>query len=77
MKINKKMCIWIGIVFIISLIILSFTKSEHTTLINIFIAISTGSFLSLYTSIVNYLHEREEFFDNLFFTGIFINSNYE
>lgn len=77
MKINKKMCIWIGIVFIISLIVLSFTKPEYITLINIFIAISTGSFLSLYTSIVNYLHEREEFFNNLFFTGIFINSNYE
>lgn len=77
MKINKKMCIWLGIIFILSLIALIFTKQEYVTLINVLIAISTGSFLSLYTSIVNYLHERDEFFDNLFFTGAFINSNYE
>lgn len=77
MNLHKKMCIWLSIVFILSIIIFCFVKHAHPTISNILIAIITGAFISLYTSFVNYLHLKEEFFNNLFFTGTIVNSNYE
>ena len=77
MNLHKKMCIGLSIVFILSIIIFCFVKNAHPTISNILIAIITGAFISLYTSIVNYLHLKEEFFNTLFYNGVFINSSYE
>ena len=77
MNLHKKMCIWLSIIFILSIIIFYFVKHAHPTISNILIAIITGAFISLYTSFVNYLHLKEEFFNTLFYKGVFINSNYE
>jgi len=64
-------------VFFLSIIVFCVVRSAHPTISNILIAILTGAFLSIYTALVNYLHEREEFFNNLFLTGLFINLNFE
>jgi len=77
MNLHRKMCLYLIGIFVLTILIYVCTKHNHPTLTNIIIAIITGTFLSIYTSLVNYLHEREEFFNNLFFSGIFINSNYE
>jgi uncharacterized coiled-coil DUF342 family protein len=77
MNIHRKMCISLSVIFFLSIIAFYIVRSAHPTVSNILIAILTGAFLAIYTALVNYLHEREEFFNNLFLTGLFINSNFE
>ena len=77
MNIHRKMCISLSLIFFLSIIVFYIVRSAHPTISNILIAILTGAFLPLYTALVNYLNEREEFFNNLFFTGIFVDLNFE
>lgn len=77
MNIHRKMCISLSVIFLLSIIAFYIVRSAHPTISNILIAILTGAFLAIYTALVNYLHEREEFFNNLFFTGAFVDLNFE
>ena len=45
--------------------------------VNIFIAIVTSAFIVICTSLINYWHEKETFLNNLFFTGLYLNSSME
>ena len=43
MNINKKVSFWLGLIFIISIVIFYFCKKAHPTMSEILIAIITGS----------------------------------
>lgn len=77
MNINKRTIIYISILFIISIFIFLFTKNNFPTTSNIFIAIFTSAFIVICTSLINYWHEKETFLNNLFFTGLYLNSSLE
>lgn len=77
MNINKKVCIWLSLVFIISIVFFYLCKKTHPTISEVLIAIITGAFILIIISIINYFHEKEEFFNNLFYRGAFIYSNLE
>lgn len=66
MNINKKVSLWLSLIFVISTGFFYFCKNSHPTISEILIAILTGSFVSIVISIINYLHEKEEFLNNLF-----------
>ncbi len=77
MNINKKVSFWLSLIFVISTGFFYFCKNSHPTISEILIAILTGSFVSMVISIINYLHEKEEFLNNLFYRGAFIYSYLE
>ena len=77
MNINKKVSFWLILIFVISTGFFYFCKNSHPTISEILIAILTGSFVSMVISIINYLHEKEEFLNNLFYRGAFIYSYLE
>lgn len=77
MNINKKVGFWLSLIFIISIGIFYFCKKTHPTISEMSIAIITGSFISIVISVINYWHEKEEFFNNLFYRGAFIYSDLE
>lgn len=77
MNINKKVGFWLSLIFIISIGIFYFCKKTHPTMSEMSIAIITGSFISIVISVINYWHEKEEFFNNLFYRGAFIYSDLE
>ncbi|MBQ8460016.1 hypothetical protein IJ541_07935 [bacterium] len=79
MNIHKKTILFFSILFLFSAIICWVFEINDisATLSNIFIAIFTNTFIVICTSFVNYFHEKEGFFNNLFFYGIFVNSNIE
>jgi len=77
MNINKKVSFWLCLIFVISTVAFCFCKKTHPTISEVLIAILTGSFVSIMISIINYWHEKEEFFNNLFYRGAFIYSDLE
>jgi hypothetical protein len=77
MNINKKVGFWLGLIFIISIGVFYFCKKTHPTMSEMSIAIITGSFISIVIAMINYWHEKEEFFNNLFYRGAFIYSDLE
>ena len=77
MNINKRTIIFISILFIISMLVFLLTKNYFPTTSNIFIAIFTSAFIVICTSLINYWHEKETFLNNLFFTGLYLNSSME
>lgn len=77
MNLHRRMCIYLSIIFVLSIIIFCYTQEGYPTISNISIAIITGAFISICTSLVNYLYLKEEFLNNLFFTGLYIDLNYE
>ena len=77
MNINKQVGFWLSLIFIISIGIFYFCKKTHPTMSEMSIAIITGSFISIVISVINYWHEKEEFFNNLFYRGAFIYSDLE
>ena len=79
MNIHKKTILFFSVLFLISAIICWVFEINDisATLSNIFIAIFTSTFIVICTSFVNYFHEKEVFFNNLFFYGIFVFANIE
>ncbi len=77
MKINRKIIIYYSIILFLFVILFYITEAIYPTLANIFLSIITGAFIAILMSIINYLYEKEEFFNKLFYDGVFINSCYE
>ena len=79
MNIHKKTILFFSILFLLSAIICLIFENNNisATVSNIFIAIFTSTFIVICTSFVNYFHEKEVFFNNLFFYGIFVFANIE
>ena len=77
MNLNRKVCCWLGFLFITSTISFYFCEKTHQAMSQVLMAIFTGSFVSIIISIINYWHEKEKFFNNLFHHSVFIYSYLE
>lgn len=77
MNLNKKICYWLGFLFITSTVSFYFCEKTYQTISQVLMAILTGSFISIIISIINYWHEKEKFFNNLFHHSVSIYSYLE